>query len=286
MFARTLLTAALAGLAAFAAPQSLVLESTRKLNDALSASDNNTFHPQGLGFDESADELLFVQSGLSAIVRTDLGGNVLGKVETGTDPNAPGYRAVAVAADKKGYYVSDFFANRNGRDVYRLAKSGGALDSVGTETAAYLGTPLDVRRGNLFRTEASNGTLHSYNDLATVRVSRLSDPDAILRTLDLDTPGGIGDLTVDFTGNALYVLSYGEGDVYRYDLTTGVLLATYDLNLQSANAGLAYGSGKLYYYDWRSTGSSLTTYRVVPVPEPASLAALALGTLAFRRRRK
>ena len=56
---------------------SLTLENTYNLSAALSANQSN-FNPQGLGYDASTNELLFMQQWTNTIYRSDLTGSVGG----------------------------------------------------------------------------------------------------------------------------------------------------------------------------------------------------------------
>lgn len=293
--------AVLAALPQAASAGALTLNNTYTLGATLSASSSN-YHPQGMGFDEAANELIFAQQGGNSIVRTNLAGTVLGTRTIGTIPYTASFTAgtanhvVSVAADAGNYYFSDYTANGNGRDLYKLGKTTGAATVVGNETAAYGGTPIDVRAGQLYRTEATTG--YSNSTLHNIRVSSLAAPDTITKTLTL-TGAGIADFAVDTSHNSIWVLDYlASASIRRFDLGTGALLETFGLGLEGLDAGLTYGNGQLFYYDWRSGGgSSLKVFDIsgiasttsTALPEPGVLALLSTALFAMAaagRRRK
>ncbi|WP_457424795.1 hypothetical protein [Roseateles sp. P5_E7] len=271
----------------------LTLSNTYALGAALSASSSN-FHPQGMGFDEAANELIFAQQSGNSIVRTNLTGTVLGTRTIGAIPftasNTAGTanHVVSVAADAGNYYFSDYTSNSGGRDLYKLGKTTGAATAVGNETAAYGGYPIDVRAGQLYRTEATTG--YTNNTLHNIRVSSTATPDTITKTLTL-AGAGIADFAVDTSHNSIWVLDYlASASIRRFDLDTGSLLETFGLGLEGLDAGLTYGNGQLFYYDWRSgSGSSLKVFDISGIastapgalPEPGALALLTVALLAM-----
>jgi len=288
--------AALAMLAALpqaAGAGALTLSNTYTLGAALSASSSN-YHPQGMGFDEAANELIFAQQSGNSIVRTNLTGTVLGTRTIGSIPytasstDNTANHVVSVAADAGNYYFSDYTANTSGRDLYKLGKASGAATVVGSESAAYGGYPIDVRAGQLYRTEAT--TSYSNSTLHKIRVSSTAAPDTITKTLTL-AGAGIGDFAIDTSHNSIWVLDYlASASIRRFDLDTGALLETFGLGLEGLDAGLTYGNGQLFYYDWRSgSGSSLKVFDISGIasttpgalPEPGALALLALALPAM-----
>ena len=281
----------------------LTLNNTYTLGATLSAASTN-YHPQGMSYDESSNELIFVDQSANSIVRTDRTGAVLGTRTIGQITFRPdgsnastANHVVSVAADAGNYYFSDYTNNSTGYDLYRIGKASGAAAAVGAETAAFGGYPIDVRSGQLYRTEATTG--YSNSTLHNIRVSSTTTPDTITKTLTL-TGTGIADFAIDTSHNSIWVLDYlASASIRRFDLTTGSLLETFGLGLEGLDAGLTYGNGQLFYYDWRSgSGSSLKVFDVsgiasttpASLPEPGALAllgvALSAMVVAGRRRNR
>ena len=118
----------------------LTLDYTNTLSNQLSDTNSN-FHPQGLGYDTSSNELLFMQQSAQKIFKTDLNGFVTGSVSTGYHHNT------SVAADGSNYYFSDYTGNASYRDLYSIDKSTNSVSQLSAEIAAYGGYPIDVRDG-------------------------------------------------------------------------------------------------------------------------------------------
>ena len=263
-----------------ASASTVILDSTVNLGSELSTSGWN-FRPQGLGYDASANELLFAQQGSQVVYRTDLSGNVTGSVSTGLQ------HTTSVAADANNYYVSDYTGNTSYPDLYTIDKASGAKTTFSSEVAAYGGYPIDVRGGNLYRTENTNN--YNWGSLNEIRVSSLLTPD-VTSSVFLDTTFGIGDMTVDHLSNTLWLIDYSANAYLRqFDLSSGLELASYDFGLDGLTAGLTFANNKLYYYDWDDiNGSTLNSYSVSAVPVPAAawlFGSALLGFFGFSRRK-
>jgi len=261
---------------------SLVLQSTISLAPNLELTSSN-YHPQGLGYDPVANELLYVQQSAKMIHRTDMIGNYLGSVSIN-------YSYVnGIASDGTYYYFTDYAGNASSPDLFRVLKNGTGVTQISTEIAAYGAYPIDVREGKLYRTNVS--TSYSYSMLNQIRVSSASTPDTVERTMNISTSYGIADFTVDVANDSIWLLEYtGSSSIKRYSLSTGTLLETFSLGLDGLDAGLTNANGKLYYYDWVYGNSTLKIYDIQglsSVPEPATwlLFTSVLGILAFARKR-
>lgn len=271
------------GIGASVQAATLTLDSTTNLAAQFELPRNN-FHPQGLGYDESANELLFMQQSSKLIVRSDLSGNLVGTV--GIDRNY----STSVAADATHYYYADYTGNASRPDLYAVNKTTGAETQLSSEVAAYGGYPIEVRDGTLYRTNIS--TFYSWGSFSTIRISDISAPDTVTGTVTLATSAGIGDFAVDSTRNEIWTIDFaGSASIRRFDLATGDLLDSFTLDLDGLTAGLTFANDKLYYYDWENGNSTLSAYSiggVSPVPLPAGLPLLlaGLGGLALLRRRK
>lgn len=301
-FLLTATAAALLTLAALPASAATVtLSNTYALNNLLAAPSSN-FAPQGMAYDASANELVFLQQGTYTIYRTDLTGQILGSRNIGAIPILPSgsagsaHHTTSVAADASNYYFTDYTCNNSCRDLYAIGKTSGAAVALSNEIAGYGGYPIDVHGGLLYRTTPS--TSYDYTGLSQIRISSLATPDLIQSTLTLGGGLGIGDFAVDTDHAAIWVLDYtSAASLRRYDLASGALQESYALGVDGLSGGLAYANNTLYHYDWNSSsGSTLRSYTIDGlasvanangVPEPGSLALLlgALGLMAGTRRK-
>lgn len=269
--------AALLPVSLFAGADNLSLVNTVNLPVQFSLSNCN-FNPQGLGVDEGASELLFMQQCSHPIQRTDLAGSYLGSVSV--DQN----HITDVAADGSYYYFSDYTGNSSTVDLHRMPKAGPPSAAISAEVAAYGGYPIDVRAGQIYRTEPS--TTYDWSDLNQLRVANVATPDTILQTLTLSGLTGMGDFAVDLDGGNLWVLDWGDGRIHRYDLQTGgAPLQSFNLGLDGQTAGLTYYNDRLYHYDWvNGSGSTLRIYDIarsaIVVAAPVTVPATGNGTLA------
>jgi len=264
----------------------VTFENTFGLSNLL-ADPSSNFHPQGLGYDTSNNELLYKQQSSNRIFRSDLSGNVTGSLALSPGLN----HTTSVAGDGANYYVSNYSGNAGGLDLYSVNKVSGATNAISTEVAAYGGYPIDVRDGTLYRTNIS--TTYSWANLNQIRISSLATPDAGIQTVTLATGAGIGDIAVDKDRNNVWVIDYAaSATLRRFDLATGNELDSFGLGIDGLTAGLTYANDKLYYYDWNSgSGSTLSVFALAgftEVPEAGTLAIFCLGLagLGFARRRR
>jgi hypothetical protein len=132
-------------------------------------------HPQGLGYDTYANELLYMQQSTNTIFRTNLSGTTTGSRALSSNRN----HATSVAGDGANYYVSDYTSNISGSDIYPVDKTTGVAVNMSTDVAAFGGSPIDVRDGNLYRTETS--TTYNGSNLKQIRISAVATPDSVFR---------------------------------------------------------------------------------------------------------
>ncbi|MEW9796738.1 PEP-CTERM sorting domain-containing protein [Alteromonas sp. CYL-A6] len=263
----------------------LTLENTFSLGSQLSISPIN-FNPTGLGYDSSTGELLYAQVHRGTdLYRSDLTGSNVSSMFVGTVPHpsfgsCSGYYNTAVAADANNYYFSNYCNNSGGYDVFSLSKTTGTVTQISSEIAASGGTPLDVRGGNLYRTEASTG--YDYSNLDQIRVSSLSSPDTFTSTVTLAGSQGIADFAIDLSSNSVWTLDYlSSASIRRFDLSTGAMLDVFNLGLDGLTAGLTFANNKLYHYDHITGSSQLRVYNVAQtsssVPESSAFLLMLLG---------
>ena len=95
--------------------------------------------------------MLYGQQSTDTIFRTNLSGTITGS--RALSPNRK--HTTSVTGDGANYYVSDYTSNTSSPDLYRVDKTTGAAVNMSTDVAAFGGYPIDVRDGNLYRTETS-----------------------------------------------------------------------------------------------------------------------------------
>ena len=228
-----------------------------------------------------------MQQSTNTIFRTNLSGTITGSRALSPNRN----HTTSVAGDGANYYVSDYTSNTSGPDLYRVDKTTGAAVNMSTDVAAFGGYPIDVRDGNLYRTETS--TTYNWSNLKQIRISAVATPDSGVQTVTLATDAGIGDIAVDKARNNVWMIDYtASATLRRFDLTTGNELDSFALGIDGLTAGLTYANDKLYYYDWVSgSGSTLSVFALsgfTEVPEASALAIFCIGFagMAYARRKR
>ena len=260
----------------------LTLEFTNTLDNML-ADVRSNFAPQGLGYDASTNELLFLQQSSQTIFNTDLSGIIQSSSPLNYN------HTTSIAADANNYYFSDYTANSGGLDVFSQNKSTGVITAISSDKAAYGGYPIDVRNGVLYRT--NNSSTYSWSGLNEILISSVTNADAGIQRVSLATSIGIGDIAIDSGRNQVWTIDYTANAMLRqFDLATGAELSSHALGFDGLSAGLTFANDKLYYYDHNSgSGSTLSAYSLQSnsqeVPEPSTLAIFALGMIGLASRR-
>lgn len=246
-------TVALALASTTAGAQTLQASATYTLSTTLSDTSSN-FHPQGLGIDESTGRLLYAQQ-TTNIYSSALDGS---DVQLYATVNKSHVTSVAKWAGE--VYITDYGGNGGGQDMFRTTPPSGSVLNYGSYVAAYGGFPIDIRDGELYRTNLS--TSYSWANLNQMVITDVATPNGGSRTFTLSGTNGVGDFAVDLDSNSIWVLEYsGSARIHRYDLQSTSLLATSQVVGDGLDAGLTYYNGNLYYYDWVSgSGSTLTVF--------------------------
>ncbi len=237
-----------------AGAQTLNASATYTLDAALCHTNSN-FHPQGLGVDESTGRLLYAQKNSGGVYSSALDGTDIQLFS-----NASISYNTSVAYWQGYVYLTDYQGNASGQDLYKAAVPTGSAVGHGSHTAGYGGFPIDIRNGELYRTNYSSS--YSWSNLNQIIVSGVASPNSASRSITLSGTSGIGDIAIDLDSNSVWILEFtSSARIHRFDLTSGQLLATSQAVGDGLDAGLTYYNGDLYYYDWVSgSGSTLTVF--------------------------
>ncbi len=237
-----------------AGAQTLNATATYSLPSTLSAPSSN-FHPQGLGVDESTGRLVYAQQNQNTLYSSALNGS-----DVQVFSNAAWDHTTSVAAWQGQVYFTDYRSNAGGQDMYKATVPSGTRVAYGSYIAAYGGFPLDIRGGELYRTNLPSS--YSWAGLNQMVITNVATPNGGSRTFTLNFTSGVGDFGVDLDSNSIWVLEYSSSArIHRYDITSTQLLSTSQVVGDGLDAGLTYYNGNLYYYDWQSgSGSTLTVF--------------------------
>ncbi len=245
-------------LAILAAPtayaQTLTPSATYSLPSQLENASCN-FCPQGLGIDEASQRLLYAQYNSGTVWSTDLSGANLQSFATGIKTNF-----TSVAAWDGDVYYTDYSSNSSGPDMWRIDLPGGTQSQYSTFTTAYGGFPIDIRNGELYRTNLWSSS-YTWANLNQMSITNVATPNGGTRTFSLSGTNGVGDFAVDLDSNSIWVLEYSaSARIHQYDINSTARLATYTAVGDGLTAGLTYYNGNLYYYDHSTSNSTLTVF--------------------------
>ena len=202
--------------------------------DGAWASVFSNFHPNSACFDEASGNVaLMIQSRREIVLVDPATGMREGQVPLGNYSHS-----VGVACDGDDFYFTDYTANANGPDLFRIGRPGGAAVQISQATAAYGGYPLTVHEGTMWRTNDSRR--YDWTELTTLRVSAAADPDNVAASFNVAIPGGIGDLCHDGSnlwvlGNVRQEMPLPGASLYRVDPATGEVLDAYPNIAQCQN---------------------------------------------------
>jgi len=115
---RIALMTTVGGLLSVAQAQELPQVARYNLPSSLSDSSSN-FHPQGLGVDEAAGELIYAQQSLRQIATGSLDGQFIRQTTGLSTSNSNHITSVAVRNGE--FYYSDYTSNSSGQDMWRAA---------------------------------------------------------------------------------------------------------------------------------------------------------------------
>jgi carbonic anhydrase/acetyltransferase-like protein (isoleucine patch superfamily) len=234
--------------------QTLEASATYTLSGTLSSGASN-FHPQGLGIDEGTGRLIYIQQSHSTVYSSALDGSDVQPLSTSVLGHG-----TSVAVWEGSMYFSNYSGNTSGQDMHKVVLPNGGRTNYGNYVAAYGGFPIDIRGGELYRTNLSGS--YSWANLNQIVVTDVASPNGGARTFTLNGTSGVGDIAVDLDSNSIWVLEYtSSARIHRYDITSTALVETYTAVGDGVDAGLTYYNGNLYYYDWQSgSGSTLTVF--------------------------
>ncbi len=226
---------------------------------------HSNFHPQGICYDHSGNQLAMAHQGTRRIdfMRVGEPGRT-GQIATNL------HHQTSVACDGDRFLVVDYTGNAGREDMHRVNRNGGTAIHW-NERAGYGGFPVAVFGDELWRTDVSR----TYNWSALTRLHRTNkdNPAQVVSSFNGPSNSGVGDLCHD--GSKLWVLGYVHNrasqqiNLWAVDPDNGALLRTYE-NAGRCPRGEPKGlacnrtSRRLYVYcynETRNQDSALLEYR-------------------------
>lgn len=224
------------------------------------ATNDASSHNESIVFDASGSMYIGQADGTRDVIKRDASGNFLARYNVAIEDRGSDW--IDLAADQTTlYYTSE------GREIkrYDLATNTQLSDFATLPGARwpYIAFAL--------RLLGDGGLLVA--DYAEIK--RLDSAGNVVQTYDAGTENNFFALNLDPDGTSFWTAGYNSGIVYRFDIATGALLASFDADPYVTLAGLSvYGE--------------ITQGGPPPIPEPSSLALLGagLGLAAWLHRRK
>jgi len=171
----------------------------RSVFSVYSRSSSN-FHPQGMCYDATADELVLVYQSENQMTRVSpSNGATLGKISHNQG------HATSCASYAGGWIVASYGGNTGGQDMFKIDRNSKSVSNYGSYGQAYGGYPLTTM-GDSQLVRGERSTSYSWSSITQIRLSPLTSPDSVSATYETGVSGGIGDLCYD--GSNLYAVNY------------------------------------------------------------------------------
>lgn len=162
--------------------------------------DSSNYHPQGLCYDATADELVISYQSSNKLFRVDPEtGNNRGEILHGSS------HATSVTSYSAGWIVSSYTSNTGGQDMIMVSRGGNSVSNYGAHGQAYGGYPMTTM-GDATLVRGNPSSSYTWSTTKSLRFSPISTPDSVFATYSTDIDKGIGDLCYD--GSNIYALEY------------------------------------------------------------------------------
>jgi hypothetical protein len=200
---------------------------------------HSNFHPQGMCYDNTRNQLVFAHQGSRrALTKAAVTGTPIreaGRVSTSL------HHTTSVACDSNQYYLADYTGNSSYQDMYTLSLTG-SRQNFWTARAAYGGFPIAVYGNDMFRTALS--TTYNWNNLTQIYRTNKANPSSVRN--NFAAPGPVGDMCHD--GTRLWALRYVHGtasnqiSLWGFNPSNGTRSQTYN-NIAQCTRGQPKGLG-------------------------------------------